>query len=222
MAIVAKIFKYGITALVSFITIKMIDHGICNFKAVAAALIITAVVIILDWMFADRLERYQTIDNGDTRAIITGNTNGGIVGSIYPQLGYTAVSTARNDVNQDFSNFMDIANIDKQAYQALVNNENRVKNILLDDYPKIASSLTNPLNTVPLGAQLYGYTYLPPENWFRAYDRPPLCLTENANGVTGTIDPIVGNMLQFDAVGNIMGPQGPSLRYVPRVKSVNK
>lgn len=31
---------------------------------------------------------------------------------------------------------------------------------------------SHPFNTVPMGSNLYGYTFLPPENWFRPYEYP--------------------------------------------------
>ena len=41
---------------------------------------------------------------------------------------------------------------------------------------KKTKSRTNPLNTVPLGTSHFNYTMMPVENWFRAYDKPPICL----------------------------------------------
>ncbi len=58
----------------------------------------------------------------------------------------------------------------------------------------------NALNTVPLGEKLYenDYVYLPPSNWMRPFERPPVCLTEKRCPVcpgytTGT----EMNLLQF-------------------------
>ena len=63
---------------------------------------------------------------------------------------------------------------------------------------------THPFNTVPLGTQLYGYTYLPPENWFRAYERPPVCVTDDRSPVVPVYSSAgVSELMQFDTTNNI-------------------
>ena len=62
----------------------------------------------------------------------------------------------------------------------------------------MVNTTTNPLNTVPLGTQLYGYTYMPPENWFRAYEQPPVCITDNNTTVNPVTDPSINCLLEYE------------------------
>jgi len=81
---------------------------------------------------------------------------------------------------------------------------------------------THPFNTVPLGTQLYGYTYLPPENWFRAYERPPVCISKKSCPVCPVADPSTAGLLEFDSNNNTMGAMGIDYRYTKKVLNKNK
>jgi len=113
-----------------------------------------------------------------------------------------------------------ISGIDMQIFEKLGGAEDRAKDKIRRAYAnEMVFTRTNPLNTVPLGTQLYGYTYLPPENWFRAYERPPVCLV-NGTDKLWTANPIdegayVRDLLEFDTETNI---PGPTLATSPRVR----
>lgn len=114
----------------------------------------------------------------------------------------------------DIQDFKDIMPINKKIYADLVDNEEIAKNKIRQTYTnEMVFTESHPFNTVPLGTQMYGYTFLPPENWFRAYDRPPVCITDRRP----LMEPIAdGNstrdLLEFDTVGNAnMAPSAPSV-----------
>ena len=109
-----------------------------------------------------------------------------------------------NYVDEDIQDFKDIMGIDKQKYQNIKNNEKKIKNKIRSSYKDgMLYTETNPLNTVPLGAQLYGYTYLPPENWFRAYEKPPVCITDKRCAICPMTDKSIAGLIEFDASTNI-------------------
>ena len=118
--------------------------------------------------------------------------------------------------NLDVQDFKSIVPIDLQVYEGLIGEEDAAKNRIRQSYAnEMVFTETNPLNTVPLGTQLYGYTFLPPENWFRAYERPPVCITNNPN----IVRPIgegnyVADLLEFDTQSNIPGPAPVTPRSV--------
>lgn len=146
-------------------------------------------------------EHYQVTDPPVTSSIYPGPPNRD------PVLGKVqippALPVASDDL--DVQDFKDIMPINKKIYADLVENEEIAKNKIRQTYAnEMVFTESNPFNTVPLGTQMYGYTFLPPENWFRAYDRPPVCISDQRP----RMDPIVdGNstrdLLEFDTFGNL-------------------
>jgi len=70
----------------------------------------------------------------------------------------------------------------------------------------MANTNTHPFNTIPLGSQLYGYTYLPPENWFRAYEKPPICTTDKKCRIMPMSDASITGLMEFDTINNVKKP----------------
>lgn len=56
---------------------------------------------------------------------------------------------------------------------------------------------SHPFNTVPLGSKLYGYTYLPPENWYRPNDYQKTTYLHKSVVVPTNSD-ITDNLLTID------------------------
>lgn len=63
-------------------------------------------------------------------------------------------------------------NIDtKDKLKMLISRENEAKSRIRKGYSgEMKYTRSHPFNTMPLGSQIYGYSYLPPENWFRPYE----------------------------------------------------
>lgn len=123
-------------------------------------------------------------------------------------------------VDDDIKDFKDI--IDNQKYQNIKNNEMEVKNNIRSKYKyDMIYTQTNPLNTVPLGSQLYGYTYLPPENWFRAYEKPPVCITDKRCAICPISDPSIAGLMEFDSSSNIIDPLDVDYNYTKKVLNKN-
>lgn len=87
-------------------------------------------------------------------------------------------------------NFPEVAGIEnsgvinKQNYQGLIAQEERAKDNIRQSWTnEMIFTESNPLNTIPLGSQVYQMTYLPPENWFRGYDTPPVCIMDRPSVV---------------------------------------
>lgn len=151
-----------------------------------------------------------------------------LVDSIYPQKDNTDSKPAqpipfinKEYADDDVKDFKDIMAIDKKTYKKILDNEQHAMNVIQNRQTnEMVYTTTHPFNTVPLGTQLYGYTYLPPENWFRAYERPPVCVTDKRCPVCPTSYNGTADLMQFDASNNVMGPDGIDLRYVK--KRLNK
>jgi hypothetical protein len=147
-----------------------------------------------------------------------------VVDSIYPQRDNTDTKPDKEkrymDVeyeDADIKDFKDIMAIDKKTYKKILDNEQNAMDAIQKKHTnEMVYTTTNPFNTVPLGTQLYGYTYLPPENWFRAYERPPVCVTEQKCPVCPISGSSTADLMQFDTSNNIAGPTGIDLRYVKR------
>jgi len=112
----------------------------------------------------------------------------------------------------------DIMGIDKEVYEKLGQEEQEAMGKIVGRYrDEMVYTSTHPFNTVPLGTQLYGYTYLPPENWFRAYEKPPVCVTDRRCPV----EPIYSgkdtvDLMEFDTSNNVLGPEGMDIRYIKK------
>lgn len=146
-------------------------------------------------------EPYQVTDPPVTSSIYPGPPNRD------PVLGRVQIPPPIPSANDDLDvqDYKDILPINKEIYADLVDNEEIAKNKIRQTYTnEMVFTESHPFNTVPLGTQMYGYTFLPPENWFRAYDRPPVCISNERP----LMEPIVdGNstrdLLEFDTFGNV-------------------
>lgn len=47
----------------------------------------------------------------------------------------------------------------------------------------------------------YGYTYMPPETWFSAYNRVPVCITDKKCAVCPVSDPYICGLMEFEPEG---------------------
>lgn len=89
--------------------------------------------------------------------------------------------------------------IDQNKYSQIIRNEDEAKKRIRCTYQnEMIGTETNPLNTVPLGAALYDYTYLPPENWFRAYEKPPVCITDNPAKIRPMTSSTIYGLMEFE------------------------
>lgn len=124
-------------------------------------------------------------------------------------------------VDADIRDFKDIMAIDKKTYKKILDNEQKAMDAIQKKHTnEMVYTTTHPFNTVPLGTQLYGYTYLPPENWFRAYERPPVCVTDQRCPVCPSAYGNTADLMEFDTSNNVINSSGIDLRYVK--KRLNK
>jgi hypothetical protein len=222
--------KYVGLAIIIFFLIKaFISDKMDNKQIVVLVIAIMAIVIFLVCHRSDcpkerfKNQRERKLAGREYYEI----TDPPIVDSIYPGPENTEERSAPllpppppiKNRNKDIQDFMDIMGIDKQLYEKLIKRENKAKEKIRQNYrDEMVYTTTNPFNTVPLGTQLYGYTYLPPENWFRAYERPPVCVSDSRCPVCPIADGgSTSGLMEFDTSNNIMGPDGIDLRYVKRV-----
>lgn len=75
----------------------------------------------------------------------------------------------------------------------------------------------NPLNTIPLGENPYknDYVYLPPSNWLKPFERPPVCVTDKKCPVcpgytTGTN----AELLTYEDSNHIVPPINIDVQYI--------
>lgn len=152
-------------------------------------------------------------------------TDTAIVNSVYPGPNNTNLPLDKPTEwdntqypDQDIQDMKDIMAIDKETYEKLTENEKKAIDKIRSNYTnEMVYTTTHPFNTIPLGTQLYGYTFLPPENWFRAYERPPVCITDKKCPVCPIADATTSGLMEFDASNNILGPDGIDVRYVKKI-----
>jgi hypothetical protein len=135
------------------------------------------------------------------------NTDKGIVESVY--------DGPNND--NDLNNMKNVMGLDKEIYNRLKENEIKAMDNIRSKYKyDMVHTTSHPFNTVPLGTQLYGYTYLPPENWFRPYEQPPVCAV-NQSRIESTPDAYINGLLEFDASNNTMGAMGINHGHIKNI-----
>jgi hypothetical protein len=203
--------KYVGMALILFCLLKAFMGNLDNQKL---ALIITLVVGMTFLIANSRdncplKEGYTIVNPPLVDSIYPGaeNIDSPDIPPVYPE--------HKQYSDEDIENMKDIVALDKQTYERLISNENKAKNKIISNYKnEMAYSESNPFNTVPLGTQLYGYTYLPPENWFRAYERPPVCVSDKRSAVNPMVGDSVCGLMQFDTSRNVTGPDGINIQYV--------
>jgi hypothetical protein len=118
--------------------------------------------------------------------------------------------------NPDVNEMIELGNADKSTIVKLAENADRAKQRIRDNYKyEMKYTKTNPFNTIPLGSQIYSWTYLPPENWFRGYEQPPVCITNDRCQVApNQPNENVPYLMEFDTAAHITGPEGIDLAYV--------
>lgn len=123
------------------------------------------------------------------------------------------------DKNKDVEDMKDLMGIDRERYAILRDNVNAAKSRIASRWKdEMKYTESNPFNTIPLGANLdKGYTMLDPIQWFRAWDRPPVCHTDKQCPVCPVAPSGTDEYLQFDARDNITGPEGINVSYVRNI-----
>jgi hypothetical protein len=91
------------------------------------------------------------------------------------------------------------------VHKKIKEQESKAKKKIISKKKK-TNSRTNPLNTVPLGTSHFNYTMMPVENWFRAYDRPPICLPSSNDDDDDEVKPTehkhTSNLMHVDSHDN--------------------
>jgi hypothetical protein len=217
------LIKYLGLAVIVYLLIKaFVGSKISNEAILILTIIIMAIAIFLMNQCAACPNRYVTEGYRVT--------DPPIVDSIYPgpdqsdsDLGNPENPMLIKYTDKDVQDFKDIMGIDKKTYEQIVKNEQKAEKKIRSKWGnEMVFTNTHPFNTVPLGTQLYGYTYLPPENWFRAYERPPVCVTDKRCPVCPIADSGTADLLEFDTSNNAVAPEGINLRYIKRVLNRDK
>jgi hypothetical protein len=130
----------------------------------------------------------------------------------------------RTYVNKDANDMIDILHLDRSSMNELNNNEKIAEAKIIEGYQdEMVYNETHPFNTIPLGSQIYSYTYLPPENWFRAFNPPPICITDHYNKVSPVYSgTTTSDLMEFDTARRFMPPYGTNLNYVNNVLNQNE
>jgi len=212
--------KYAALAIILFCLLKAFNADSVDDKEL--------VVLVLCIVFVVFILTYQTRTKCEKLKESYRMTNPPLVDSIYPEKPNfderpNVVIPYKNIeyVDDDIRDFKDIMAIDKKTYEKLLDNEQVAMDAIQQRHTdEMVYTTTHPFNTVPLGTQLYGYTYLPPENWFRAYERPPVCVTDQKCPVCPAAYGNTADLMQFDSTNNIINSNKIDLRYVK--KRLNK
>jgi hypothetical protein len=208
-----KLFFYFLQALVVGLLIKALTPETENFKiAILSSIIILTLIILNKESFQSKkkIEGYDTLKRP-------------LVSSVFEKPSTYSPQKFIRDVDmtkypdKDVEDLKNIMMVDKKLISALDDNEKKAREVIRKNYQDdMRFTNTHEFNTVPLGSQIYSYTYLPPENWFRAYERPPVCISDQKCPVCPTISSgssMVG-LMEFDAASNITGPLGIDTKYI--------
>lgn len=209
--------KYiGIAAVIYFLIKAFTQDQLDNSQIALLVVIIMALVIFImnqQTTCPKQKENYQILQTP-------------IVPSIYPgpqteppvETNQEVPKCNYKYVDKDIQDMKSIAGLNLKVYDELVENEQKAMDKIRSKFTnEMVYTDTHPFNTIPLGTQIYGYTYLPPENWFRAYERPPICATDKRCTVCPVTDGSTSDLLQFNAADNVMGPAGININYVKKV-----
>lgn len=114
---------------------------------------------------------------------------------------------------EDLEDLKDNMNINRDKYQDIKNREKEAMKRIRSGYENdMVHTTSHPFNTVPLGTQLYDYTYLPAENWFRAYENPPPCIMDEQTIVEPIGNSSITGLMEFDSVNNVNVPRNGLVR----------
>jgi hypothetical protein len=215
-----EIVVIGGIAIVSACLIKGLVKDVSNNRLMIIILGIVAFIFIIMKETTSKCkikENYQITDTPLVDSIYDGPDN-----EEHADAEVIVRKPAKFD-DKDLDDLENIMGIDKDVLRKLIENEKKAKDVIRKTWrDEMVYTDSNPFNTVPLGTQLYGYTYLPPENWFRAYERPPVCVTDSPNNVMPIVEQDTIGLMQFDAARNISGPMDMNLRYIKKKLNKNK
>lgn len=106
-------------------------------------------------------------------------------------------------LDQEYMIPSDKALLDKRKRDQAAGNK-----IKKDHKYDMKSDTGNPLNTIPLGENPYenDYSYMPPSNWMRPFERPPVCVTNKRCPVQPVYSELgYADLLQYDDT-HVMAP----------------
>uniref|UniRef100_A0A6C0LTF7 Uncharacterized protein n=1 Tax=viral metagenome TaxID=1070528 RepID=A0A6C0LTF7_9ZZZZ len=226
-----EIIKYvGLIAIIYFLVKAFSEDKLSTNQVLLLSLLILIVAAFVLYKSKNECIKIQPIQKNEHYQI----TDPPVTDSIYPgpENREEKLDSVEEDpsplngpnIDKDIRDFKDIMTIDKKTYAALIAEEQRAEDRIKNNYrDEMVYTSTHPFNTIPLGTQLYGYTYLPPENWFRAYERPPVCVTDKRCPVCPVAEGgKTSGLMEFDTSNNVVGPDGINLRYVKKILNKDK
>lgn len=124
-------------------------------------------------------------------------------------------------VDPDIADAREIANIDKAALREINMREAEERKKIRKQYRyEMPYTIAHEYNTRPLGRAVPGYTYLPPENWFRPWDREPICAGNKGPAMPTTSSaPLDQQYLEFDTHVDIERPIEIDTHYLDEIQN---
>lgn len=224
MIINADYIKYvGFIAIMYFLIKAFVGESINNTKTIVLIILIVVIFLFINTnsskftpyeSFRNNIEHYQITDTPVTNSVYPQILNSNVHKPLPSEITLQK-PTNRSYTNADLELLKTLGNVDPQSYNAVSQNELNAQKKIADNFTNdMVYTKTNPLNTLPLGAQVYGYTYLPPENWFRGYDKPPVCVTEKPAVVCPAPIPGLTGLMEFDTSNNVINGADINLQYI--------
>jgi len=121
--------------------------------------------------------------------------------------------------NKDVRDLENMNHVNPERLAILRDNINRRRAAIANRWQdEMKYTQITPENTVPLGQNVdKGYTMLDPIQWFRAWERPPVCQTDKQCPVCPVAPEGTEEYMQFDSRDNISGPENINLSYVRNI-----
>jgi hypothetical protein len=122
----------------------------------------------------------------------------------------------------DVADAREIAAIDKKELREINEREAEERKKIRKEYQyEMPYTIAHEYNTRPLGRQVPGYTYLPPENWFRPWDRVPICVGGgkfDARPTTASAS-LDQQYLEFDTHVEVEKPMEINTHYLDEIQN---
>ena len=217
-------WKYIVLAILLFLLTKAFcGEQVENVKIIILIVLVMSVIIFMDNAGgATRREGFDPTDPAYVKSVYPSPSmrpklRDDTLWAPAPDLSETEEYNPELMKDQDLVDLKDIMGIDKITEKGLIQKETEAEQKIKDRHRnEMQYTNSHPYNTIPLGSQIYSYTYLPPENWFRAYERPPVCITDRAH--KNEVYPVGENkytdLMEFDTTAHITGPQGVNIGYI--------
>ena len=213
---------YGLVIILflgSYLLIKRLNISITDTNILLISFAIPLVYLyIKNSVF---VEGFSDINNADPNYVIPSVKNE-LNNIIEEPLEYEKYPGKPDYTTPDVDDAREIATINKNVLKEINMREQKEKEKIRGEYEyEMPYTVTHEYNTRPLGRAVSGYTYLPPENWFRPWDRTPICISGKNYKAEPSVAsaPLNQQYLEFDTHVEVERPMEIDTKYLDEIQN---